>query len=80
VERRRKKIYYLTLDWKLMVVPVTMGATVQVGDPRFLFSLSKDSEFEVLAEGKFLVNEPVGQLFGLQTVVLNWDATLGFNK
>jgi eukaryotic-like serine/threonine-protein kinase len=75
-----KNIYYLTLDWKLMVVPVTMGATVQVGAPRFLFSLSKDSEFEVLAEGKFLVNEPVGQLFGLQTVVLNWDATLGFNK
>jgi hypothetical protein len=31
-----------------------------VGAPRFLFSLSKDSEFdpefEVLAEGKFLVN------------------------
>ena len=41
-----KKIYYLTLDWKLMVVPVTMGATVQVGAPRFLFSLSKDSEFD----------------------------------
>ena len=71
-----KKIYYLTLDWKLMVVPVTMGATVQVGAPRFLFSLSKDSEFEVLAEGKFLVNEPVGQVFGVQTVVLNWDATV----
>jgi eukaryotic-like serine/threonine-protein kinase len=75
-----KKIYYLTLDWKLMVVPVMMRATVQVGAPRFLFSLSKDSEFEVLVEGKFLVNEPVGQVFGLQTVVLNWDATLDFNK
>ena len=47
-------------------------------------ALSKDSEFdpefEVLAEGKFLVNEPVGHLRGLQTVVLNWGATLGFNK
>ena len=74
-----KKIYYLTLDWKLMAVPV-MGATAQVGTPRFLFSLSKDSEFEVLAEGKFLVKEPVGHLFGLQTVVLNWDATLGSKK
>ena len=48
--------------------------------PRFLFSLSKDSEFEVLGEGKFLVNEPVGQFSGVQTVVLNWDATLDFNK
>jgi hypothetical protein len=56
-----------------------MGATVQVGAPHFLFSLSKDSAFEVLAEGKFLV-DAVGQLFGLQTVVLNWDATLGFNR
>ena len=63
-----------------MVVPVTKGATVQAGAPRFLFSLSKDSAFEVLAEGQFLVNEPAGQLFGPQTVVLNWDATLGFNK
>jgi len=57
-----------------------MGATVQPGAPRFLFSLSKDSEFEVLGEGKFLVNEPVGQFSGIQTVVLNWDATLDFNK
>ena len=63
-----------------MVVPVATGATVQAGAPRFLFSLSKNSEFEVLAEGKFLVNEPAGQLFGPQTVVLNWNATLGFNE
>ena len=54
------KIYYLTLDWMLMEIPVKMGAEVQVGTPRSLFSLSRDSEFEVLAEGKFLVNEPVG--------------------
>jgi len=47
---------------------------------RALFSLSKDSEYEVLGKDKLLVNEQVGQLFGLQTVVLNWDAALGHNK
>ena len=47
---------------------------------RALFSSSKDSEYEVFDKDKFLVNEQVGQLFGLQTVVLNWETTLGSKK
>jgi serine/threonine protein kinase len=74
------KIYYVTQDWRLTEVPVKMGAAVQVGTPRFLFNLLEGSEYEALADGKFLVNEPLGNLFGDQVVVLNWDVGLGFRK
>jgi hypothetical protein len=57
-----------------------MGAEVHVGTPRSLFSLSRDSEYEVHSKDKFLVNEQVGKLFGLQTVVLNWEAALAQKK
>ena len=73
-------IYYLTLDWKLTEIPLKTGAEVHVGTPRSLFSLSRDSEFEVHSKDKFLVNEQVGKLFGRQTVMLNWDAALGLTK
>ena len=56
------------------------GAEVHVGTPRSLFSLSRDSEYEVYSRDKFLVNEQQGNLFGRQTVVLNWDAALGLTK
>jgi hypothetical protein len=72
-----KKLYYLTGS-KLTEVNITGGAAVQVGTPRSLFSLQ--GSYEVLPEGKFLVNEPMLELGDFQTVVLNWDATLGFNK
>jgi Tol biopolymer transport system component len=72
-----KKLYYLTGS-KLIEVQITRGAAVHVGTPRSLFSLQ--GGYEVLAEGKFLVNEPMFELGDVQTVVLNWDATLGFNK
>ena len=75
-----KKIYYLTLGWKLMEVPVKTGAAVQVGTPRSLFSLSENSEYEVFGKDRFLVNEQLGQLYGPQTVVLNWEAALGLKK
>ena len=74
------KIYYLTLDWKLTEIPLKTGAEVHVGTPRSLFSLSRDSEYEVYSRDKFLVNEQQGNLFGRQTVVLNWDAALGLTK
>ena len=75
-----KTIYYLTLDWKLTEIPVKTGAEVHVGPPRSVFSLSRDSEYEVYGKDKFLINEQVGKLFGLQTVVLNWEAALALKK
>jgi serine/threonine-protein kinase len=72
-----KRIYYLSLDKKLVEVPVKIGATVEAGTPRTLFSLPEDSEYEVMSEGKFLINEPIGQGSPPITVVLNWDAALG---
>ena len=63
-----------------MEVPVKTGAAVQVGTPRSLFSLSENSEYEVFGKDRFLVNEQLGQLYGPQTVVLNWEAALGLKK
>ena len=53
-------ICYLTLDWKLTEIPLKTGAEVHVGTPRSLFSLSRDSEYEVYSRDKFLVNEQQG--------------------
>jgi eukaryotic-like serine/threonine-protein kinase len=71
------EIYYISRDWKLMDVPITIGpTTIAVGTPRLLFQLPRDSEYEVWTTGRFLVLEqnytpsPV-------TAVLNWD--VGFS-
>jgi serine/threonine protein kinase/Tol biopolymer transport system component len=75
-----KTIYYLTLDWELTETPVKTGAQVHVGTPRSLFTLPKGSEYEVHSKDKFLVNEQVGKVLGIQTVVLNWEAALAQKK
>jgi len=36
------------------------GSAAQAGTHRFLFSLSKDSEYEVFGNAKFMVDEQVG--------------------
>jgi hypothetical protein len=45
-------------------------------DPLSIF-LSEGSEYEVMADGKFLLNEDIGQDSLPITVVLNWEANLG---
>jgi Tol biopolymer transport system component len=75
------KIYYVTPGWRLMETAVkSSGSSIQAGTSRTLFSIPRDSEYEVLAPGKFLVNQQVGQWAGPVVVMLNWDAMLGPKK
>jgi len=73
-------IYYQNPDWKLMEISVTTGSALQQGIPRLRFSVPVDSDYEVFADGKFLVNEQVGNLDGPQIVLLNWQTELGLKK
>jgi Tol biopolymer transport system component/predicted Ser/Thr protein kinase len=79
--RDGRSLYYLTVDWKVMEIPLTAdGSSVRIGTPRLMFSLPKESEFECYTEGKFLVNEQTGALVSSPIVVLNWDAALDRKK
>jgi DNA-binding winged helix-turn-helix (wHTH) protein/Tol biopolymer transport system component len=72
-----KKIYYRSLDGTLVEARVKTGTFVEAGPPRTLFSISgQDSEYEVLRDGKFLVNEQAVPWSGPPTVVMNWSAAL----
>jgi serine/threonine protein kinase len=75
-----KKIYYVRLDKRLVEVPVSLGTVVKVGTSRDLFTMPENSEGDLVADGKFLINEQIGQGSLPLTVVLNWDAAIGFNK
>jgi Tol biopolymer transport system component/tRNA A-37 threonylcarbamoyl transferase component Bud32 len=71
------KLYYETLDSRLMEVPVTAaGRAFQIGSARVLSALPKDSELEPFSDGKFLLNEQIGKLGSLPIVTLNWEAAL----
>ena len=72
-----KKVYYLTLNWKVMEVSVKSGMKVEVGTPRALFAIPRDSEFEVWIGGKFLILQRTERNADSATAVLNWDTALG---
>jgi len=81
-----KELFYLSLDGKIMAVPVTVGATFDSGSPIALFqatprqSVSRTDLFvyDVRRDGQqFLVNTQVKQQRSEpMTVVLNWPAKL----
>ncbi len=76
-----EKVYYVKPGGKLMETAVkSSGSSIQAGTSQMLFSIPRDSEYEVLAGGKFLVNQQVGQWAGPVVVMLNWDAVLGPKK
>jgi hypothetical protein len=77
---RGKKVHYLTLDWKVMEVPLKTGTQIEVGTPRFLFAVPKGSDFDVWTGGRFLLLESNEQSAEPATAVLNWDTAVGLRK
>jgi eukaryotic-like serine/threonine-protein kinase len=78
-----KKLYYLTLDWKVMEVDVTASPAFQAGTPRLLFQAPRQRDVvngNYTVDGKrFLFLAPAGQAGQAQApfnVVLNWQALL----
>ena len=78
--RNGKEFLFVSADWKLMSVPITVGSNFQAGGARPLFSLPPNSEFDIAPDGqRFLTNAPVqdqGQAHAPIYVVLNWTAEL----
>ena len=74
-----KKVYYLTLDWKLVEVALKNDPTTDVGVPHVKFSIPWDSRFEIMDDGSFLILERT-ETFQPTTVMLNWDTALSLKK
>jgi hypothetical protein len=77
--RDGKELYYLALDWKLMVVDIRVDPSIELGVPRRLFDtkLLVDpirDQFAVTADGeRFLIQTPVSEGSPTPiTVVVNW--------
>ena len=71
-----KELFYLSADWKVMSVPVTLGSIPQVGPPQPLFAIPPGSQFDVSTDGqRFLVNARVqGPESPPLNVIVNWTA------
>jgi Tol biopolymer transport system component len=79
-----KELYYLSEDWMIVAVPMTLGPQLDSGTPvplfesRLRFFNSQQAQYAVTADGtKFLLNRMVG-LEGTRpmTLVQNWAASL----
>jgi len=73
------KVYYLTLDWKLVEVALKNDPTTDVGVPHVKFSIPWDSRFEIMNDGSFLILERA-ETSQPTTVMLNWDTALSLKK
>ena len=82
-----KALFYLGRNGKLMIVPLTLGATAEVGSPVALFDVRVEGgvqmngiwhQYDVAADGqRFLVNAVVQDAAPASfTVVLNWHSGL----
>jgi Tol biopolymer transport system component len=79
--RDGRKLFFETLNSRLMEVPVTAtGSAFRTGSARVLSVLPKDSELEPFSDGRFLLNEQIGKLGSLPIVTLNWEAALSKAK
>ena len=76
-----KELYYVSLDGKLMAVPITaQGATLEPGTPVELFQIPGPpgaglvrGQYAVASDGRFLVNVTTGDATSSPiTVLLNW--------
>ena len=78
------ELFYLSLDGRLMAVPVKLGALPEVGKPQPLFHTAAEAitgftwhQFDVSRDGqRFLVNTPAVSATPV-TVVLDWPALRG---
>ena len=74
-----KELFYITPDTRVMAVPITLGATIELGTPRMLFAGASYTDYTPSRDGqRFLVNAPAeGQTaIAPVTVVLDWAAAL----
>jgi Tol biopolymer transport system component len=73
------ELYYVSADKKLMAVPVTLGASVQIGAPHELFTNAGMNGFVPARDGRFLINVAASDMSAVApiTVVTNWQAGLG---
>ena len=71
-----KELFYIATDFSLMSVSIT--ATGAVGTPRLLFQsrvFQGNQNYEVAADGRFLVNVPSNEQTAMPiTVIVNWAA------
>jgi eukaryotic-like serine/threonine-protein kinase len=73
------KLFYISADQKMVVVPVKTGATCEASGPTELFDvrLQGGDWFDISKDGRFLIPSEVGQSAASpMTVVLNWQAGL----
>jgi hypothetical protein len=72
------ELYFISADRRLMAVPVTLGANLQIGMPRELFMTAGMTYFASSRDGqRFLINQPArGEAAAAApiTVVTNWQA------
>jgi eukaryotic-like serine/threonine-protein kinase len=81
-----RELYYLSLDGKMMSVPVNTSATFTAGRPVFLFQTSltvnrrsptRDRQYDVAPDGRFLMSVPAASAAYVPfTVMVNWDSLL----
>jgi len=81
-----RELYYISLDGKMMSVPISLGSTVTAGRPVALFqtpltvnraSPTRDRRYDVAPDGRFLMSVPSsGPTYTPFTVVVNWESTL----
>jgi eukaryotic-like serine/threonine-protein kinase len=80
--RDGKELFFLSVDEKMMEVPVKTGIKFEAGVPKELFGvrfllLVRNVSFDVSKDGRFLIPSEVGQpAVSPLTVVLNWQAGL----
>jgi Tol biopolymer transport system component len=84
--RDGRELYYLSLDGKMMSVPVSTGPAFTAGRPVVLFqtpltvnrrSPTRDRQFDVAPNGSFLISVPAANTAYIPfTVMVNWDSLL----
>ena len=80
---RRPELYYIAPDGKMMAVPITAsGTTLEPGAPVALFQtrisgggtdVSVGRQYDVAADGRFLINTVLDDANAPITLLQNWD-------
>jgi Tol biopolymer transport system component len=79
--RDGRTLYYVTLDSKLMEIPITSnGSSLRPGTSRLLFPVPKDSEYELISDKRILLNQVIGNTSSLPNIILNWETELNNKK
>jgi Tol biopolymer transport system component len=75
--RDGRELLYISADNKVIGVPMTLGAAVEMGAPQVLFTLGPGTAFDDMTPDaqRFLINVPVGGSAHANalTVVVNWQ-------